>query len=161
MPNSKLTQVALGSLLIMAFFSCKTTGLDSRQRGHYENFSEADLLPYKGKVRVIPEHNDSAGVIMAVEAVDGFKLYPLLRAFQTHPAKPTVYMPMLTSNYSNAPQELQEFLNDGQFKLFSIPESPSRIQDDIAWTRDWAPWTASFKPNPNAATEARFTDFNY
>jgi len=148
-------------VILLALFACKTTEKDSRVSGHYENFSEAELLPYKGKVRIIPEFEESSGVIISVEAVDRFNLYPLLEAFQDHPQKPYVILPMLDSDYATAPERIQRFLNNNQFSLYSIPQNPNRIEDDITWTRDWAPWTESFKQQPTSRPEARFADFNY
>ena len=153
--------LAASSVILLGLFACKTAEKDSRVSGHYENFSEAELLPYKGKVRIIPEFEESSGVIISVEAVDRFNLYPLLQAFQDHPQKPYVLLPVLHSDYSTPPDTLQRFLNSSQFSLYSIPQNPNHIEDDITWTRDWAPWTESFKPQPTSPAEARFADFNY
>ena len=57
--RGRLMLAPLSATFIMLFVgSCKTRDDSSRLRGHYENFSEAELIPYKGKVKIIPEFED-------------------------------------------------------------------------------------------------------
>ncbi len=161
MPDCTRRTLKATSIIFLGLAACRTAEKDSRLSGHYENFSEAELLPYRGKLRVIPEFEESSAVMITVEAVDKFLLSPLLQAFKDHPLKPNVILPMVESHYSEPPDEIKPFLNSGQFKLYPIPKNPNQIQDDITWTRDWAPWAAVFTPGPTSQPEARFADFNY
>ena len=159
--RGRLTLAPLSATFIILFVgSCKTPDDSSRLRGHYENLSEAELIPYKGKVKIIPEFEDSSGVIITVDAVEKFNLYPLLEAFKQHPQKPSVILPMLSASYPE-PAEMKPFLNDNQFKVINVKSDPNAVYSDISWTRDWAPWPASYKPDVSTPPKARFADFNY
>lgn len=152
---------AATSVVILCLASCRSLEKDSRLSGHYENFSEAELLPYKGKTRIIPEFEESSGVMITVEAVETFNLYPLLEALKQHPKKPNVIMPMIDTHYPTIPEPLQGYISQNQFKIYSIPQDSKRVDHEISWTRDWAPWAAIYQPLAATAPELRFTDFNY
>ena len=58
--RGRLILAPLSATFIILFVgSCKTPDDSSPLRGHYENFSEAELIPYKGKVKIF----DSAEIV--------------------------------------------------------------------------------------------------